>query len=81
MGSKMRPEDAARALDQELRRHPWYISTGVGEIERGPALFVYVKSARHKELQNLSGGWMGFQVLIRPVGLIRPVLGSQPCVT
>jgi hypothetical protein len=73
MGFNMRPEDAARELDQKLRRYPWYLSVGVGDTERGVALFVYVKSARHHELEFLSHGWMGYPILVRPVGSIKPV--------
>jgi hypothetical protein len=73
MGSEMRAEDAAHELDQKLRVFPWYISIGVGRTANGPALFLYVKSARHRELQGLKDGWRGFPVLIRPVGSVRPV--------
>ncbi len=69
----MTPEDAARSLDNKLRPHPWYLSIGVGNNEKGQtALFLYVKSIRHKELKSLSTGWMGYEVIIRPVGSIRP---------
>jgi hypothetical protein len=72
-----RPEDAASALDERLRPYPWYLSIGVGNTERGVALFVYVKTARRKELQFLSRGWMGYPVLIRPVGSIRPAAQQE----
>jgi hypothetical protein len=69
----MTPEDAARALDMKLRPHPWYLSIGVGSNEKGnAAIYVYVKSRRHRELESLSEGWMGYDVVIRPVGSIRP---------
>jgi hypothetical protein len=73
-----RPEEAARALDEKLRPFPWYISIGIGNTERGVALFVYVKTAHRKELQFLSHGWMGYPVLIRPVGSIRPTAKHDP---
>jgi hypothetical protein len=69
----MTPDDAARALDVKLRPHRWYLSIGVGSNKNGDAaLYVYVKSRRHKELEALSNGWMGYEVIIRPVGSIRP---------
>jgi hypothetical protein len=70
---EMSPEEAARKLDEKYRRYPWFISVGVGETPNGPALFVYVKTAKHPELKAISGGWMGFRVLIRAIGSIRPV--------
>jgi hypothetical protein len=74
----MSPEIAAHSLDEKLRPYPWYLSVGVGDTERGIALFVYVKSARHRELQVLSRGWMGYPVHIRPVGSIKPVRTQDP---
>jgi len=69
----MNVEDAARALDKKLRPYPWYLSVGVGDTGAGrEALFVYVKSQRHKEIKSIANGWMGFEVVIRPVGSIRP---------
>ena len=65
-------DQAADALDKKLRRHPWYISTGVGEANLRAALFVYVKSARHQEIRDLSQ-WMGYPVIVRATGPFRPV--------
>jgi hypothetical protein len=74
MGRKMTPENAACELDHQLRRYPWYLSIGIGDSGSGVALFVYVKSVHHKELQSLSHGWMGYPVIVRPVGSIKPVV-------
>jgi hypothetical protein len=68
------PEEAAQALDNNLRKYPWYVSVGVADDGRSTALYVYVKSRRHKELVYLAQGWMGYQVVIRPVGTIRPAV-------
>jgi hypothetical protein len=74
----MTPEDAALLLDNKLRPYRWYLSIGVGNNERGEtALYLYVKSAHHKELKSLSRGWMGYDVMIRPVGSIRPALNQH----
>jgi hypothetical protein len=73
----MTAEQAAKSLDETFRKHPWYISVGVGATPDGEAIFVYVKSPRHRELTSLSAGWMGYPVLIRPVGSIRAVQHEQ----
>jgi hypothetical protein len=73
-----RPENAARALDEKLRPYPWYLSIGIGNTERGVALFVYVKTVHRRELQFLSRGWMGYPVFVRPVGSIKPT-AQQEC--
>jgi hypothetical protein len=70
----MSPDDAAGALDGRLRPFPWYLSVGVGQNDDGPMLFVYVKSARHRELSDLARGWMGYPVAVRATGAIRPVI-------
>jgi hypothetical protein len=73
-----RPEDAARALDERLRPYPWYLSIGVGNTDRGVALFVYVKAVRRRELHFLSRGWMGYPVFVRAVGSIKPTAQQKP---
>jgi hypothetical protein len=66
-------ELAAKELDARLRENAWYLSTGVGETRDGkPALYVYVKTARHRELTQLRC-WMGFPVMIRAIGSIKPL--------
>lgn len=70
-------ERAAAALDAELRALPWYISVGVGTLAEGPALFVYVRSERHKELTRISKGWQGYPVHVRRTGRIRALGSSQ----
>jgi hypothetical protein len=69
-GGAMRADEAARALDKKLRPYSWYLSVGVGESNGRAALYLYVKFQRHKELREMASGWMGFQVIIRPVGSI-----------
>jgi hypothetical protein len=69
----MTAEQAAYQLDQRLRRYSWYMSTGIGETSEGWALFVYVKTPRQPELGALKDGWMGYKVMIRSVGAVRPV--------
>lgn len=69
----MNPEEAARRLDAELRRHSWYSSVGTGRTPEGPALFLYVKTGKHRELSRLGDEWMGYRLIIRPVGRIRAV--------
>jgi hypothetical protein len=72
----MTPEKAAASLDRHLRRFPWYLSTGVGGPKDGEALFVYVKSSKHPELEAISDRWLGYRVIIRPVGSIRAIAGQ-----
>jgi hypothetical protein len=64
-------ELAAKRLDERLRKHPWYLFSGIGRTSDGEAIFVYVKSRRHRELSALKAGWMGYPVLIRAVGSVR----------
>ena len=73
----MTPEQAAHELDRKFRQYPWYHSIGVGDTGGDPVLFMYVRSPRHRELESLRNGWMGFDVIIRPVGSIRPVAAQR----
>lgn len=75
----MTPEEAANQLDRKLRPYKWYISTGVGETGRDdPALFVYVTTAKPRELSRLADGWMGYKVIVSSVGSVRPARASGP---
>jgi hypothetical protein len=74
----MTAEHAAKRLDEQLRGYPWYMSVGVGATPEGETIFVYVKSARHRELNNCSKGWMGYRVLVRAVGSIRSISNRGP---
>ena len=67
----MTPEHAATQLDMRLRKFPWYLSIGVGHRANGPVLFVDYRSANHRELKSLGRDWMGFELLVRPVGSIK----------
>ena len=70
----MTPEQAAQALDKELRPYPWYITVGVGNVDENQlALFLYVKSGRHRKLNELSRGWHGFEVIVEVTGAMRPL--------
>jgi hypothetical protein len=70
----MTPEQAAQLLDKELRRYPWYIAVGVGNADDGhPALFLYVKSGKHRKLNEVSQGWRGFEVIVEVTGAMRPL--------
>ena len=69
-------EGTALALDARLRDRPWYSSVGVGETDRGLTIFVYVRSARHRELTTLTrDGADGFPVIVRATGSIRALAG------
>lgn len=69
----MSPEEAAKSLDTALRSNPWYISVGVGATIKGPALFVYVRSSRDFGVSTIQKLWMGYEVIVRPVGSVRTV--------
>jgi hypothetical protein len=76
--SDMTPEAAAMKLEDQFRKFPWFVSVGVGRQGDGrAALFLYVKSARHQELKRLESGWMGYDVLIRQSGPMRPLGGAH----
>jgi hypothetical protein len=79
--SSISPEKAAELLDRELRQYPWYTSIGVGDTEEGTALFLYVTSGRHKELSRVADGWMGYPVIIRPIGRVRPICADDEVAT
>lgn len=64
-------QQAAIRLDATLRKFPWYLSVGIGRAEDEDVLYVYVKSLRHAELTQLSKGWEGHRVLVRPTGAVR----------
>jgi hypothetical protein len=71
----MTPNQAAALLDAELRPYPWYIATGVGEMDDGPTLFVYAKTGRHRKLTSIErNGWQGYKVNIEVTGPMRPIL-------
>jgi hypothetical protein len=77
---EMTPDGAARLLDAELRAFPWYLSVGVGSTaDDRPILFIYTKSARHSELAKFDSGWMGYKVIVRAVGSIRPINVPVKC--
>jgi len=79
MGCKMEAREAAQKLDQHLRQYTWYTSTGIGVgDDLATVLFVYVRSARHKELSALTRcGWLGYRVEIKPIGAVRPTSFSH----
>jgi hypothetical protein len=70
----MTPEMAAEKLTARFSRFPWFVSVGVGRLKGGKdAIFLYVKSGRHQQLKSLESGWMGYDVLVRQTGSIRPL--------
>ena len=74
MVCEMTPEQAAQSLDKELRPYPWYVAVGVGDTDdRQPALFLYVKSGKHRKLSAVSRGWCGFKVIVEVTGAMRPL--------
>jgi hypothetical protein len=71
---EMTPEQAAQSLDEELRPYPWYVAVGVGNTDDAqPALFLYVKSGKHRKLNAVSRGWRGFNVIVEVTGAMRPL--------
>jgi hypothetical protein len=73
----MTVERAAKYLDERLRKHPWYISVGLGSGPKGDTIFVYVRSPKHKELTALREGWLGYPVIVRAVGSVRASVSSS----
>jgi hypothetical protein len=67
----MTPEMAAEKLTAQFSRFPWFVSVGVGRLKGGKD--AYVKSGRHQQLKSLESGWMGYDVLVRQTGSIRPL--------
>jgi hypothetical protein len=77
MASNLDAERAAAQLDQKLRMKPWYVSVGVGDTDGGVALFLYVKSKRHRDILELGNSWLGYKLIVEPVGSIRPATASH----
>ena len=73
---RLSPDEAAKELDAKFRKFKWYIGVGIGASNEGDVLFVYVKSDRHQELREIEKGWRNYNVAIRAVGDVRPVLAS-----
>lgn len=77
--SRLDIEAAAKELNRRYRSSSWFISVGVGQTERGSsAIYLYVKSRRHRELNEFDKVWMGYQLIIEVVGSIKPAnLGTR----
>lgn len=69
-------EEASRRLNDHLRLKSWYLSVGVGETDEGDAIFLYVKTKRHRDISKLGKRWMGFSLIVEAVGSIRPASSS-----
>ena len=54
-------DQAAKELDQRLRRNDWYDSFRIGN---NGTIFIYVKGRRYEELAYLRDGWFGYPVII-----------------
>ena len=71
-------DEAASELDSRYRRFPWFVSVGTGRLGDGhSAIFLYVKSARHPELRGLGSGWLGYKVIVRSIGSIKPLRRAE----
>jgi hypothetical protein len=77
MASSLDAERAALQLDRKLRMKSWYVSVGVGDTDEGVALFLYVKSKRHREIAQLGDRWLGFKLVVQAIGSIRPAAASH----
>lgn len=73
MEPEMSIEKAAESLNERLESHEWLTAVAVGELDFRDVIYVYVKSLRHKELDELKrNGWMGYEVVIEKIGTIHP---------
>ena len=73
-GYEMTLDEAALQLHSRYRRFPWFVSVGTGQLSDGhSAIFLYVKSARHPELKTVESSWLGYRVIVRPIGSIKPL--------
>jgi len=70
-------ETAALKLHEEMSNFNWYLSVGVGVDGGTEKIFVYVRSLRHKELDVIRSGWMGFEVLVRNSGPVRAISNHE----
>jgi hypothetical protein len=65
-------EEAAQGLYERVGGAPWFTAVGVGQHEREPCIFVYVKSLNVPALDTLKAGWMGYPVQVRQMGTPQP---------
>lgn len=66
----MTATEAAEFLADEVSQFPWLVSVGVGTPNGKETLYVYVKSSRHRELNSIRDGYLGFPVIIENTGKI-----------
>jgi hypothetical protein len=64
-------EQAALALQDRLKDTPWFTAAGIGDCDREPCIFLYVKSTPYAALHLAKEGWQGFPVEIRKMGTPR----------
>ncbi len=67
----MTVQDVTSKLFNELSSRPWFVSIGVGESQAGAVIYVYVKTLRHKELEELRSGYEGYPVVVERTGLVK----------
>lgn len=67
----MTPDEAALTLSEHLRRHQWLVAVGIGELENGPALYVYTTKITLAVL-SLPKEWEGYKVIRRISGRLHP---------
>lgn len=65
--------EAAEALQAKLEAFDWLTAVAIGARDLREVIYVYVKSTRHKEIDQLKrDGWMGYEVVVEKIGAIHP---------
>jgi hypothetical protein len=67
----------AKALFNELSRHRWLVSVGVGAAGRDgrPMLIIYTTSVSEAK-KAIPREWKGFPVVVRRMGRVRPAVAQ-----
>lgn len=68
--------NAAEALQDHFSDFPWFVGVGIGQHDGGDAIFLYVASKSHREIDAIGGEWAGFPVLVVTTGKVEPA--QQP---
>ena len=71
--SDLTVHDATERLFETLSHRPWFVSIGRGTVDGRDAIYLYVKTIRHKELDDLKKhGYHGVPVIVEKSGEFRP---------
>ena len=71
-------ERASKLLHGRLSYWPSMHTIGVGHYDKAEAIFVYVRSTPQSLPNDIKNGWMGYPVVIKKTGSVRPLHVLRP---